>query len=148
VLECGSGLSTLIIGAVAQMMSREVWTLEHLEFWATKVRSHLSRLDLKSVRLCVKPRRNYGDYSWYDPPLDEMPSDFGLVICDGPPGGVHGGRYGFLPIMKERIAQKAMILLDDTVRDEERAIAHMWAKSLNARLEFLADSTFVAIRTG
>jgi hypothetical protein len=146
ILECGSGLSTIIVGAIAQAMSREVWTLEHLEDWGAKVTQHLDQTGVRSVHMCVKPLKDYGDFTWYDPPLDDMPGTFELVICDGPPGGVDGGRNGFLPVMKNRIAPHATILLDDTVREEEMAIAHRWAAILNGQLTFYGNNAFVTIR--
>lgn len=149
ILECGSGLSTIIVGVIAQKMGREMWTLEHSEDWGTKVSQILEKLEITAVHLCVKPLRNYGDYSWYDPPLDTMPANFGLVICDGPPGGGHGGRSGFLPVMQHRLASYSTILLDDTAREEERKIAEHWSDSLSAPLEFCGvNKAFAAIRIG
>ena len=149
VLECGSGLSTIVLGMIARQMGRELWTLEHHAHWGERVGKALSDRGVTGVRLCVKPLKNYGDYSWYDPPLAEMPRDFGLVICDGPPGGGHGGRSGFLPIMRDRLAAHCTILLDDTIRDAEKDIAHRWSSELNAPAEFCGKrKSFAAIRAG
>lgn len=73
---------------------------------------------------------SYGDYTWYVPPLEQMPSGFGLVICDGPPGDTLGGRYGMLPVMKTRLARHCVILLDDVQRPAEREVAERWAREL------------------
>ncbi|MEO7760693.1 MAG: glycosyltransferase [Casimicrobiaceae bacterium] len=149
VLECGSGLSTLVLGLIAQQMGRQIWTLEHNTFWGETVATHLDRFGIRSVHLCVNPLKEYGDYHWYDPPLATMPGDFGLVICDGPPGSVHGGRYGMLPVMRDRLARRCTILLDDTVRDEERTIAGRWATALEVPLEYGGrQGAFAAIRSG
>jgi hypothetical protein len=99
ILECGSGLSTILLGLVADRTGNEVWSLEHSTFWAERVRSTLKRHNLQCVRLCQSELRNCGAYLWYDPPKDTMPKDFSLVVCDGPPGNTLGGRYGMLPIM-------------------------------------------------
>src|SRR4029079_17457531 len=81
VLECGSGLSTIVLGIVARQMGRELWTLEHDPHWGEKVGETLARRGLAGVHLCVNPLKDYGEFSWYDPPLAAMPSAFGLVIC-------------------------------------------------------------------
>jgi hypothetical protein len=60
-----------------------------------------------------------------------------MVICDGPPGGTKGGRYGLIPIMSERLATGCTILLDDVVRESERAIANRWQAETGATSETL-----------
>ena len=148
VLECGSGLSTILLGILGKSTGRQIWTLEHSEEWATKVQRVLDELEISSVRIHVSPLRVYEDFSWYDPPLESMPRDFSLVVCDGPPGGGHGGRSGMLPIMRDYLAKHVSILLDDTVREDERELAKIWAKSLGATLDACGtEKSFAAIRT-
>jgi len=64
-----------------------------------------------------------------------MPDSFSLVICDGPPGKTRGGRYGVVPVMKERLKPGCVILLDDTGREEERKLASRWETELGAFLQ-------------
>ena len=130
ILECGSGLSTLLIGAIAQRTGKTVWTLEHNDLWASRLREHLDRYHIKSVTLSCAPLLDYGDYQWYAPPPN-MPERFALAICDGPPGTTKGGRYGLTPIMGERLAG-CIILLDDAEREEEQVIAKRWSSELGA----------------
>ena len=56
--------------------------------------------------------------------------EFSLVICDGPPASTPGGRYGLLPVMRDKLKAGATILLDDAVREEEQVIANRWAAEL------------------
>lgn len=72
------------------------------------------------------PLKDYGDFCWYDAPLESMPDSFSLVICDGPPGATKGGRYGLVPFMRDRLRSGCVILLDDAEREEERTIAARW----------------------
>jgi hypothetical protein len=149
VLECGSGLSTIVLGIIAGQMGREVWTLEHHAHWGDQVRQALAGRRIANVHVSVKPLKNYGEFSWYEPPLADMPRDFGLVICDGPPGQGHGGRCGLLPVMRDRLAARCTILLDDTIRDAEKEIAQRWSTELNAPAEFCgARKSFAVIRAG
>jgi hypothetical protein len=135
ILECGSGLSTILVGAIAKKRGQRHWALEHTPEWASKVERYLNRYKLDSVVLCMVPLKDYGAFCWYDAPLELMPGSFALVICDGPPGSTKGGRYGLVPIMKERLEAGSVILLDDASREQERVIADRWKSELGASLE-------------
>src|SRR5690606_18084843 len=129
VLQCGAGLSTLLIGAVAQRMRLTVWTLEDDVAHASRVQGFLDRYGVRNVRLWVAPLRSYGEFDWYDPPdFDSITGDFSLVICDGPAGDTYGGRYGLVPVMGEKLAEDCTILVDDGARPADRWIASRWAR--------------------
>jgi hypothetical protein len=125
ILECGSGLTTLVIGRIAARRRRMVWVLEHDSEWATKVTDWLQTYAIESVRLSVGSLRAGPDFWWYEPPLDKMP-EFSLVICDGPPSTTPGGRYGLLPVMSSKLNSRAVILLDDA-RQHDESSAMRWA---------------------
>ena len=137
ILECGSGLSTLVVGVVAKKRGRIHWVFEHTPEWAEKVRKHLKRFDLDSVNLRSAPLKDYGDYCWYAVPTEPIPDDFSLVVCDGPPGSTKGGRYGLLPVMKCRLNPECTILLDDAEREGELEIAKRWGAELGVPFEVL-----------
>jgi hypothetical protein len=136
VLECGTGLSTLVLGAAAQRRGIEYWALEHLPEWSEKLGQQLERYDV-SVQVSTRPLRSYVGFDWYDPPLYEMPPQFSLVVCDGPPSRTMGGRYGLVPVMRRRLKPGCIILLDDAAREHEREIARLWRSELPAETEFL-----------
>jgi len=140
ILECGSGLTTVLLGAIGKARGYAIWTLEHKSKWAKKTRQALDRYKIDSVTLCEAPLRDYGKFSWYDPPLSSMPDQFSLVICDGPPGRTKGGRSGLLPIMGNRFAPGCMILLDDAHRDQEMETAQRWGEKLNTSVEILGST--------
>lgn len=137
ILECGSGLSTLLLGLEAERRGAKIWTLEHHPAWAERMRDEMRLWGIGAVEFCQAPLRPYGEFAWYDPPLDRMPSNFSLVICDGPPGDTLGGRYGLLPIMRARMQPGCVILLDDFERAEEQAAAARWVAETGASLEQL-----------
>jgi hypothetical protein len=139
-LECGSGLSTILLGAIARQRGERHWALEHAPEWAARVQACLHRYGLDCVAMCANPLKDYGPYSWYDAPLDSMPESFALVICDGPPGSTPGGRYGLAPVMNTRLEPGCVILLDDAGREPERAIAQRWAHELCATQETLGEA--------
>jgi hypothetical protein len=130
ILECGSGLSTILLGAVAQRTGNRVWCLEHDRDWSLKLRRSLDRYLIGSVEICLSAIVDYGSYSWYAPPLGELPNDFALAVCDGPPGTTPGGRYGFLPVMGSRCRPGCEILLDDANRLSEQEVLERWAREL------------------
>lgn len=140
ILECGSGLSTLLIGAVAQKSGNVLCSLEHHADWGNRVAGLLKRYAINSVQLSVHPLKDYADFTWYEPPSESTRGKYALVICDGPPGTTRGGRYGLVPIMKPQLAPGCIILLDDAGRVQEQAIADRWAGELNSRNETLGSN--------
>lgn len=145
ILECGSGLSTVLLGIFAEKNGNQVWTLEHHPEWAERVKTSLRNFNINSVEMCVAPLRDYEEFSWYDAPLERMPNNFSLVICDGPPGDTRGGRYGMLPVMRAFLKSKCVILADDADREKEREIVERWAKELNADFEIAAQEKPFAV---
>lgn len=132
ILECGSGLSTIVVGILAKRRGLTHWVLENDPVWASRVRGYLRRFQLDNVILCVGPMKEYGDFTWYDAPVHDMPP-FRLVICDGPPASTRGGRYGLSRVLQSRVASGCVVLLDDAEREEERLIAERWASEFGAK---------------
>lgn len=150
ILECGSGLSTLLIGAVAQARGIKVWSLEHEPKWAARVQKYLRKYRIHSVTLCQAPIRSYGDFDWYSvSSLQAIPSKISLVVCDGPPGGTRGGRYGLVPVMLDKLSPDCTILLDDGARQEEKEIADRWSKLLAANPELIGEEKpYIRLKAG
>lgn len=82
VLECGSGLSTVVIGAISQRTGNPVVSLENSSWWARHVRLSLRLARAEDVDYRVRGLRSFGNFDWYD--LDTPVDDVTLVICDGP----------------------------------------------------------------
>jgi predicted O-methyltransferase YrrM len=139
ILECGSGLSTILVGAVAKMRGQRHWALEHAPKWAKRVRRCLRRYKLESVVLWA-PLRDYGSFCWYDPPPESMPDSFSLVVCDGPPASTKGGRSGLAEVMRERLEPGCVILLDDAARPQDLAMARRWEAELGASIQVLGTT--------
>lgn len=125
VLECGSGLSTLLLGIAADRLGYDLYSLEHDAGWHAQVAAAVQRLGLKRVRVIAAPLVMHGGYAWYDAP-GHFPEEFTLVLCDGPPGTTMGGRYGLLPELRPAMAPDCVILLDDAARDGEQEVLRRW----------------------
>jgi hypothetical protein len=134
ILECGSGLSTLLLGVIAGQLRTRVWSLEHDAGWARRVSLELRRFDITSATVCMSPIQDYGEFHWYRPPMELLPANFSLVVCDGPPASIRGGRYGMLPIMRANLRPGCVIILDDAEREQEQSIARRWAAELDATI--------------
>ena len=126
VLECGSGVTTILLGVLCARRKIEVWSLEHYPAWQKRVTESLERNRISGVQVCSSPLVEYGEFVWYDPPLAKMPNEFSLVVCDGPPGTTKGGRYGLLPVMGARLPPGSTILLDDAARPGEMELIRRW----------------------
>lgn len=127
VLECGSGATTLLLALLAEKYDRYVWTFEHHGEWVRHIREMTCSFGFDRLKICHTPLRSYGRYAWYELPLCPLPRDFGLVVCDGPPGTIQGGRYGLLPVMGKCLRSDCRILLDDTNRRNEKELIQRWS---------------------
>jgi hypothetical protein len=126
ILECGSGVTTVLLGILCSRRPIQVWSLEHSLDWQKRVAQVLGTNGLSGARVCFSPLIDHGKFVWYDPHSLQLPDQFSLVICDGPPGTTKGGRYGLLPVMLDRLAPETRILLDDAGRPGERALINEW----------------------
>lgn len=160
ILECGSGLTTVLLGLLARKRGITVWSLEHQPEWYDRVKRTLNRHGIEKVNLCLAPLRSYGGknvqegdspghlphFMWYGPPMEQMPKDFRLVVCDGPPSRTQGGRYGLFSVMNEYIASDCIVLLDDAGREDEAKILGRWVEEENVQFSLAGrDRTFATV---
>lgn len=143
ILECGSGLTTLVLATISEHTGSPVLTLEHDERCFDLVRSRLRRFRLEAdVRLA--PLRSYGEFDWYDVDPAELDA-FSLVVCDGPPGSTRGGRLGLLPVLRERLLPGCAILLDDAARPAEQEILRRWSDDVSLRFTVRGERPFAVV---
>lgn len=126
ILECGSGITTLLMGLLAGRRGIKVYSLEHIAEWRVRVMDAIEEFRIPNVEILLTPLRDFDGFAWYDAPLPELPETFALAICDGPPGETAGGRYGLLPVMGERLSAGSVILLDDAERPGELEALRRW----------------------
>ena len=138
-LECGSGLTTIVMGLFAGRRGIPVWTLEHDPEWYEHIAAALRRFRIEGVELVFAPLRDYGDYSWYDVPMERMPERFSMVVCDGPPQKTTpGDRYGLLPVMRDRLSPGSVILFDDVQTREPDPVLSRWLEETRASFKLFA----------
>jgi len=140
ILECGTGATTILLAILSERRNIEVWSLEHSPEWKTRLTKVLARNRITRVRVCWSPLIDYGEFVWYEPPLTQMPHEFSLVICDGPPGSTKGGRYGLLPVLGDRLPTGSTILLDDAARPGELEVIKKWEREVGFETEVTGSS--------
>jgi len=147
ILECGSGMTTLMMGLLAGRRGVKTYSLEHIDEWRARVLEAIEHFQIPNVEILHTPLRDFAGFSWYDAPSAKLPESFDLVICDGPPGETVGGRYGLLPMMRERLGKGAVILLDDTERPGEAAVLQRWMSEecFNFTMHESADGSFAVL---
>jgi hypothetical protein len=139
IFECGSGLSTLLIGAIVKKRNLKMISLEHNTNWAKKVQSQIKKYKLTNNELLLRPLINYGDFDWYDI-NDVAIAEIGLCICDAPPGSTYGGRKGFLYLFKDKVNEGSVILVDDTIREAEQSMIKEWKNIKNFDVDFKGNN--------
>jgi len=134
VVECGSGASSIWLGYALRRAGRgRLVALEHDEHYAALSRALVSAYELDDVvevRYAPLTEQSAGRAStqpWYDPAAIDDLSGIGVLFIDGPPDHVAPmARYPAIPLLLDRCAPDATIVLDDAARAEERAIGDRW----------------------
>lgn len=148
VLECGSGLSTVVI---ANALARRgdggnVVSLEHDEVFLEQTRLWLGHrsLDCAEVRFAplteipfIGTGGGVKDASvWYDPAAVAGEEGINLLVVDGPPGRASSHiRYPALPIVRESLSRDAVIIVDDIKRADDSDTLHAWSDMLGVQPE-------------
>jgi hypothetical protein len=83
ILECGSGLTTVLLGLLCAPRKVEIWTLENSPDWRKRLTDVLRTNGISGVQLCSAPLVEYGECVWYDCALQQMPPEF-LLGATGP----------------------------------------------------------------
>jgi hypothetical protein len=142
ILECGSGLSTMLLAECCARNARRLFSLEDDLYWFNRVKSCLTQHGLELAQVVFAPLRSYGPFDWYSryslPESCEVNS-FDLVVCDGPAGTTRGGRFGLLPVMRSVLPARCQMLVDDAERDHERHMVTKWARMTPLEVEFIGE---------
>jgi len=136
VVECGSGVSTLVIAAALEGNGAgKVYSLEHDSEFSEETRSLLRERNLSGrVELLAAPLtpQTLGgtEVRWYDARcLPDLSGPIDLLVVDGPPPHHPLARWPALEAFYPQLAPSACVLLDDGRRRSERVTAIKWASS-------------------
>jgi predicted O-methyltransferase YrrM len=134
VVECGSGVSTLILARCLQLNGTgHLYSLEHDAQFAQTVRDQAARHGVSEwVTVLVAPIRpvTLGGRQWLWYALDALPDvEIDMLVIDGPPSRVQPlVRYVAGPMLFRRLTPGALTFLDDADRGKEHRVLRMWAR--------------------
>jgi predicted O-methyltransferase YrrM len=144
VLELGSGVSTIILARLLRATGGALVAIEHDEQWCGWVADQLAAEGLQAtasvVHAPLEPT-TVGELSWYSPAGIETAMAGGapdLLIVDGPPAFLRQdalARLPAVPLLLDRLAADATIVLDDVVRPGERAVLERWERETDLRFD-------------
>jgi hypothetical protein len=146
ILECGSGLTTIVAAVLAERRGLDVWSLEQDADWLALVQQALDKFGITNAKVIHAPLKRYEDYIWYDLSAVAMPASFDLVVCDGPAVFDHWGdahlawRYGVLPVLKARNINVGQILLDDANEPRAPLLLRRWADEFGFGFRLLSSA--------
>ena len=155
-VEGGSGVSTVVMALAVREhgLPTRVVALEHDAEWAAHTRRMLERhgvADLAEVRVApLAPTSLEGhDTPWYDESAIADLTDIGLVLVDGPPEGTGPrARYPMVPLLRDKLAERCTVLVDDTARPGDADVVESWRSMLPGfELELLKLDKGAAVLT-
>ena len=144
IVECSSGLSTLIIARCCQLNQHgRVYSLENGAEYAEKTRQELKAFGLEDYATVLDaPLENINlhdrDYLWYsNQSLPDNPID--MIVIDGPPGFIQkNSRYPALPLFYDKCSDHCTLYLDDAAREDEKEIIDKWkTRYTNTRHQYI-----------
>ena len=133
VLELGSGISSLVMAYALEASGRgELLAVEDSATYAGNTRRLLSEHSLSEHAHVIdsplgRVQSNGETHHWYTLTdlCREAPIDF--LFVDGP-AGILSPMVGYpaLPMLREFLADNALVLVDDTDREQEKLIGQRW----------------------
>jgi hypothetical protein len=137
ILETGSGVSTLVLGAAAERAGVEHWVLEDDVGWARRVQSALHQAQLSKTFYRYAPLiERDGEIRYSAPP--DMPECFSLVACDGPE--VRFGRGGLFKLFSD-----ATIVVMDDAQHSHVDLLRDWAKARGRGVTIMGEERKFAL---
>lgn len=137
IVELGSGSSTVILATLLRKIGSEakIYSVDHDPLFAAYTRERLMESGLDSFAtvidapLCPIEDPKFDHCTdWYDiKALQQLPDEIDLLLVDGPPGrSGDQARYPALPVLRDRLAKNAIVLLDDAKRTKESNVFKRW----------------------
>jgi predicted O-methyltransferase YrrM len=142
VVECGAGVSSLVLGyALESVGAGRLIAFEHdgghAQRTAALVRRHRLERQIEIVHSGLQEMRLAGEtWQWYGAEVEEtlVGKRARLVFVDGPPSSLQPlARYPALRRLSPFLAEDAIVVLDDVARPDEWAITERWLRE-DARL--------------
>jgi hypothetical protein len=140
ILECGSGVSTVLLARLLRERERGALTsLEHDLHWATLIQDQLRREQLDRIARVVHAPLQ-GNPPWYglDGTPDAVPDEIDFLIVDGPPAFEPGDGAARVPALAQfdgALVPNATVMLDDIDRPGEQQTIATWESASTWRFQ-------------
>lgn len=146
VVECGSGISTVILASALRETGGTLISIEHDAVWMEKVRQWICDRGLGNiVNFVHAPLQQVTIRDkivvWYDTTvLDQQMSGevFDFLVVDGPPAYQSGEEYRRAPALDyffEYLHDSCAVVLDDINRSAECEIAQSWSSNYDMNFD-------------
>lgn len=134
IVDIGSGVSTLLEAQTLAHLNKggRVIALDHDPEWAQVTRELLREHGVDHLASVVtaplvRYTINGNNYQWYDLSEVDFDEPIDLLFIDGPPKAVGPlARYPALPLLEPHLSSRAIILLDDARRPDEKESIRLW----------------------
>ncbi len=145
VVELGSGVSTLVS---AKSGAKKVISLDHSSEFGEATRAMLKEHKVISAQIRINELLTYpGGYKWYSPEALIGIKNIDLLVIDGPPSSINpDARYPALEHLLPLLSKKAIVILDDADREDEKKLAQAFDHAMpNHKLTFLRHEKGTAV---
>ncbi len=139
VLEVGSGVSTVVVASALRKFSpsSRLFSLEHDYDYYLRTKEELQLNGLDNVNLIYAPLVSYQiggkEWWWYETIelFKKLDDTIDLIVVDGPPEVTQEiARYPVVPVMKDKLSEDFVLILDDFNRQGEKRAAYLWKREL------------------
>jgi predicted O-methyltransferase YrrM len=141
IVECGSGVSTVVLARLVRQCGHAdvtITSLEHDADWALLVTELLNRESLSDIATVLHAPLQ-GDPPWYAlGELAGLPDEIDLLVVDGPPAfepGQQLRRAPALAALGSRLGKDSTVVLDDIDRPGEQSVLARWEATTAWRFE-------------
>ena len=138
-VELGPGVSSVLIGRACRP-TLQIHGVEHDPSYVEHTAALLERHGVDNYTLHSAPlattSSSTGTASWYDRAvLDDLPAAIDALIIDGPPNWQGtGNRSPAWDLLRPRLRDGSLVLVDDTQRHDERSMVQGWLQEGELRL--------------
>ncbi|MDH3640633.1 MAG: hypothetical protein OES38_00945 [Gammaproteobacteria bacterium] len=134
ILQCGSGLSSLLIGILchqAEAPGKNLWILEHDPHWGSVIRSWLAQYEITKAHVISAPAEQFDGFVSYVMDTSRMPGNFSLALCEAS-SALPSSARGIVERMGEHFDHRCVILARNAKRPRDLKYLADWAKSRRA----------------
>jgi hypothetical protein len=134
ILQCGSSLSSILIGILchqAQAPGKHLWILEHDPHWGGLIRSWLEQYEISKAHVISAPVEQFDGFVWYVLDASRLPKNFALVLCDAS-AALPSSARGVVERVSKHLDHRCVILARNAKRPRDLKVLADWAKSRKA----------------